>query len=145
MDIDELTVKVAENLSRRRCVIHWRDPVTPHALGETTKDALNTVHIEISDCLSLSAKFSVFLHELAHARNDFDILPRYRGHAAGPVVPVVKSEKDRLAWRFCDREMRAKSLGATWEKYSESHAYKFYQSGRTETECKLLALLNYNG
>jgi len=140
--IDELTERAAAHLAGRPVTVKWQDPPSATAVGQAVKTPAGDLVIYIGNLESVNSRFKVYLHEIAHCRKDHDWIPVSTDHKREP-ASIRRTQAERDTWRKHPRELRAQSLEEQWLQYAEHNAYKYWRVGRSEMECKLLALLDW--
>lgn len=143
MDIQELTDRVAEHLAGRPVKIVWdRQGPAASGVGEVTKSLTGELIVYIAPLNDLKSRWKVFLHEISHLANgDHQFVAR--GSANRPAGSSKRSPEARAAWRKDPRELAAEKQAEIWKAYAEKWAYKYYLTGMTQMEAKLMCLLKW--
>ena len=139
-DIDKLTQEVVDHLAGRPVKIVWRDPPSESAAGQCVKSMSGDLTIYIGYLNSPEARLKTLLHETAHAREDYDFIPRTGERSAGS---VRRSPEARKVWIADPKEKRAKRWAAAWFDYAERNCHMYWRVDRTKMECRLMALLDW--
>jgi hypothetical protein len=141
--LNELTKRVAKHLSGGRDVeIVWRNPPSSTAAGQCFKTADGKVLIFVGELTSPDTHLRVLLHELSHARHDYDILPIYNPtRKAIRTKPKTKAQRDK--WGKNPRELRAQAWEDYWFQYADDNRHEYFTGYQSSMECRLLALLEW--
>jgi hypothetical protein len=139
----ELIQRVADHLTGRPSIVRWESPPSATAVGQAFKTLDGKIVIYVGELTGIDSRFKVWLHELAHGRWDYDILPII-GAQAPPAGSVKQTQKERAEWRKNPRELRAQRQADDWYQYAERNAYKYFTGYQSPMECKLLALLDWS-
>lgn len=138
----ELTRRCADHLAGRSVNVLWQNPPCESAAGQVVKTPGGGLVVYIADLTGVESRFKVYLHELAHIRADYANLPVSDDHTR-PAGSIRRSQAARAAWKVHPMEDRARQLAAIWLDYANRNAYKYWRVGRSEWDCKLLALLDW--
>jgi len=123
MTLDELVNQMANHLAGRAVKIRWRDPVDANALAQTYKAPDGALIIDITPAVNDETRFSLLLHELAHARLDGDWIGASTQHAKAS-GSLKRTDAERAAWSENLREKRADELAKAWLAFGQRYAPK---------------------
>ena len=139
--IADLEKQASEHLAGRPVKVIWdRQGPTASGVGEVTKSFSNELIIYIAPLDDLKSRYGCWLHEISHIRNgDHKFVSR--GSANRPARSSKQSPEARAEWRADPREKAAQAQADVWEAYADRNKHKHWMVGRSEMECKLMALL----
>jgi hypothetical protein len=143
-DLQRLVEQVANHLAGQEVQIRWQEPSCEHALGQIYRTPEGKVIVDISDNLSLSAKFDVFLHELAHVRLGHAQIATPGNDYKQPSQRIKRSQNERYTWRTSKPEADADQLAHEWLTYAQAHTWKFERIGEPDIAAHLRALLKWH-
>jgi hypothetical protein len=142
-ELQRLVEQTACYLAGQDVIIRWRDPIAEHAVGQVVKSEEGKIIIDISDRLTLDAKFSVYLHELAHVRLGHAQFVNPGNQYKKPSQSVKQEEEQRMKWRKSESESDANQLARDWLLFSQKNAWKYIKSNEPNIAAQLRALLTW--
>lgn len=147
MNAAALAQKVAEHLARRPCRIVYRAMAGYGFIGLCSKDAAGLITISLDENLSDDHLFRTLLHEVAHARlqydtlsvSSFDSVEKARKEVRGAKPLEKKTRLDLIVDAiYNEREEQADAFENELYNFAASHADDF------EGRCKaILSLVEY--
>lgn len=124
-------------------------PPTESAAGEVVKSVDGDLTIYIANLGGRETRLKVLLHELSHCLLDYDYMPETitttskAGVVTSSQMPLTDEQK--IAWEGDYREKRAsKFVNLLWD-YGEKNLWKYRRVGREVLECRMLAIMDWNG
>lgn len=140
MDWRERFDKVAQHLSRRACLVRFREPPTKGAAGECyrAEDFPSVAFIDISPGLCVVERFKVLLHEVAHARLHLETIETTSAQKEHSGSIELSSHFWNVQHAEDSREHQAQALADRWNEYAETKVFKAV--GTCEDEELLVAL-----
>ena len=116
--IYDLMVGVARKLSKKAVIVRIRKPATKGADGECHADQSGNVIIDVSPDFSDPTMLYIFLHEVAHAKND-----RFLRSNVWELSEQSVSDDPGIRTAGYDlKEGRAEKVAREWIAYAEKNA-----------------------
>ena len=110
---------VADRLTGRKCAIEWRKPYIKGTIGLTARgEDPGSVKIFIDPALDDTKQLDTFLHECAHGRLHYHLLPNNQEHEA-PAASYRIVDRDRFTDDNRQDEQEADAMAVYWQSYCE--------------------------
>lgn len=138
----DLWTPTAAILAGRAVRVRWQQPVWDFALGAAYKTLDHTAIVDIYPDAAPETVFQLYLHELAHIRQDWQSMTPsdiWRSAPRSQSLPPVT----RTALRALPREPAADNLAEQWQVYAARHAWDYERTGRSMVDMRLLALQDF--
>ena len=139
-DLNLLAEKVACHLAGRPVTVRWENPPSQSAAGQIVRTWNDELIIYVGNLTGAETRYRVLIHEIAHAKLDAAWVPKSSDHLKPP-NSIKRTEQARETWRKHPREIAVKALADYWIQYAEKRKYDYWQVGRPDLQCRLLALL----
>lgn len=142
--VEDLFSRVASHLAGRQATVRLRPPAVSHAMGQVYRTVSDAAVIDVNPniCGDDTILF-VFLHEVAHVKNDLGWMPKNAAHAR-PSGSVTVPPGARKTWSDGRPEKDADAMAERWKAYADKNYRGYERSGYTPLVWKLLALLDYS-
>jgi len=143
--LNPLAKQVARNITGRDTSVRWdENPPAEGAVGQIFRLG-DGLLLFVGYLTGIETTYRVFVHECIHGKYDYDIIPEFTGNYQKPAVSIKRTGQERQEWRENPREIRTQQKTEELLAYAERKKYHYWRVGRSDMECRLLALLDWEG